>query len=404
MSNIISKWNVTTVPEEELRLRRSKVINVLQENNAMGMMFFSAQAIQYLTGGRLIPTERPMTFILKSDGQSAMMVPRLELEHAHHAAKCTDKIVCYPEYPTDKHPMKYLAELLAEMGLANAAILADSDGYGAHYGYRGPKVSDLCPQAKITLRPFLVEELMRIKTPYEQILIKESARWGNLAHALLQEYTVPGAKEVPVADRASCEASHIMLKTLGPDYIPGESTPASAGYRGQIGKNSYHPHAITNNATFKKGDTLVTGASANILSYGSELERVFFVGEPSQVQAEFYKHAVALQDVAFNLIKPGIKCSDVDKEVMRYFKENNLMEYWRHHTGHALGFGMHEAPFFDSADDTIIEKGMVFSVEPGLYVKDVGGFRLSDTVLVTDDGIEMVTYYPREIDRVICGE
>lgn len=69
------------------------------------------------------------------------------------------------------------------------------------------------------------------------------------------------------------------------------------------------------------------------------------------------------------------------------------MEYWRHHTGHALGLGKHEQPFFDEHDDTVLEENMVFSVEPGLYVKGLGGFRLSDTVRVTKTGIERITYY-----------
>jgi Xaa-Pro aminopeptidase len=126
-----------------------------------------------------------------------------------------------------------------------------------------------------------------------------------------------------------------------------------------------------------------------------------FIGEPAREMRSFYKHVTAMQDLAFSIIRPGIPCSLVDKEVTRYYEENGLMEYWRHHTGHALGLGKHEAPFFDSFDDTLIEPGMVFSVEPGLYVKNLGGFRLSDTVLVTGDGIERITYYPREIERNI---
>lgn len=93
----------------------------------------------------------------------------------------------------------------------------------------------------------------------------------------------------------------------------------------------------------------------------------------------------------------------MDKAVLKYYEDNDLMEYWRHHTGHSLGFSGHEMPFFDRADDTIIEPGMVFSVEPGLYVKGLGGFRMSDTVLITETGIERITYYPTQIDQIICS-
>jgi Xaa-Pro aminopeptidase len=73
------------------------------------------------------------------------------------------------------------------------------------------------------------------------------------------------------------------------------------------------------------------------------------------------------------------------------------MSYWRHHVGHALGTGIHEAPFFDIGDPTEIRPGMVFSVEPGVYVPGLAGFRHSDTILITEDGSEILTSYPRDL-------
>jgi Xaa-Pro aminopeptidase len=105
----------------------------------------------------------------------------------------------------------------------------------------------------------------------------------------------------------------------------------------------------------------------------------------------------ALQETAFDAIRPGARCSDVDKAVRTYFAQHDLFAYWRHHTGHAIGLRYHEGPFLDSGDDTEIQPGMVFTVEPGLYSPELGGFRHSDTVLVTGDGIEILTYYPRDL-------
>lgn len=402
MQNIITQWNLTDIPVSEIEMRRENVMKRITAHGCKAMICFSSGALFYLTGGALIPTERPMALILKEDGEAALLVPRLELEHAEEVAKKIDRIESYPEYPTEKHPMKYLAELLDSMGLSHETVAADSDGYGAYWGYRGPKLSSLCTDMEINLFPTLVEELKIIKSPFDQRVIRESARWGNLAHTLLQEYTKAGLKELDVVNRASDEATQIMLKTLGPDFKPAGGANAHAGYRGQIGPNSFLPHALTTNATFHRGDTLVTGASAALLGYNSELERVMFVGEPSKEQEYFYNHALEIQKVAYNTIRPGIPCSDVDKAVLKYYEEHDLMKYWRHHTGHSLGFAGHELPFFDRSDDTMIQQGMVFSVEPGLYVKGLGGFRLSDTVLVTENGIEKITYYPTEIDKVIC--
>jgi Xaa-Pro aminopeptidase len=92
----------------------------------------------------------------------------------------------------------------------------------------------------------------------------------------------------------------------------------------------------------------------------------------------------------------------VDRAVLDYFERHDLMPYWRHHTGHAIGIGIpnHAAPYLDVGDQTEIREGMVFSLEPGIYVPGLGGFRHSDTVLVTGAGAEDLTDYPRTLDAL----
>ena len=114
-----------------------------------------------------------------------------------------------------------------------------------------------------------------------------------------------------------------------------------------------------------------------------------------------FEHMKRAQEVAFAALRPGAACSHVDREVRKYYEENDLMRYWKHHSGHAIGLRYHEGPFLDSGDDTEIRPGMVFTVEPGLYSPELGGYRHSDTVLVSDVGIEMLTYYPRDLASLI---
>lgn len=83
-----------------------------------------------------------------------------------------------------------------------------------------------------------------------------------------------------------------------------------------------------------------------------------------------------------------------------YYVEHSLWDNWRHHVGHAIGMRYHEGPFLDCGDSTEIRPGMVFTVEPGLYAPSIGGFRHSDTVAVTDDGVEWLTYYPRDLESL----
>ncbi len=384
------------IPKSEYESRAARLLEYARSQSLGGSVLFDNFHILYFTGFNFIPTERPIAFAASAGGERVLLVPRLEVEHAQ-AEAYVDRVESYPEYPGNPHPMQAFADLVRRLGVAGI-IGADNDGYPWILGYQGPTLSSLTGSEVVNLNPW-VEHLMSIKSPAELVLIRESVKWGNLAHRLLQKYTRVGANEVEVSQRAGAEATQAMIDTLGSLYRSGSmwSDGAEAGYRGQIGRNAAIPHSLTTNATFLPGDVLVTGANAPVWGYNSEVERTMVVGEPSAEQTRFFEHMKAAQETAFDALKPGRKCSDVDRAVRAYFEKNDLMQYWRHHSGHAIGLRYHEGPFLDSGDDTVLEPGMVFTVEPGLYVPDLGGFRHSDTVLITDTGIDILTYYPRDL-------
>ncbi len=380
----------------EYQARTTRLLEYVKRENLAGVVLFDNYHITYFTGFIFIPTERPMAFAMTPQGERILFVPRLEVEHAKAEGQ-VERIESYQEYPGEPHPMNQFADILRRLEFRDL-IGADNDGYPWILGYQGPTLTSLINCEIANVNPF-IEHLMAIKGPAELELIRESVKWGNLAHRLLQKYTRVGANEVEVSMRASNESRLALIDTLGDLYRAGsmwEDGP-SAGYRGQIGRNAAIPHSLTTNATFLPGDVLVTGAGCPMWGYNSELERTMVVGEPSAEQKKFFEHMKALQETAFDALKPGAKCSDVDRAVRAYFDKHNLMPYWRHHSGHAIGLRYHEGPFLDSGDDTLLEPGMVFTVEPGLYVPDLGGFRHSDTVVVTNDGIDILTYYPREL-------
>ena len=134
--------------------------------------------------------------------------------------------------------------------------------------------------------------------------------------------------------------------------------------------------------------------------YNAELERAMVIGPPTEEMRRLFSHMLAAQETAFDALRPGVTCADVDNAVLDYFAANDLMPYWRQHVGHAIGLRDHEAPFLDTGDHTRVEEGMVFTIEPGVYSSEIGGFRHSDTVVVTADGIEILTDYPRDLDSL----
>jgi Xaa-Pro dipeptidase len=387
------------IQETEYRRRTSTLAEYARQQGLEGVILFDPAYVLYYVGFAFVPTERPMAFVLNADGEGGMLVPRLEREHAQ-ANALVQYVADYPEYPSETHPAQALRTLLAELGL-RGRFGSDHDGYPWLFGYRGPSLTELVGVTPEKATAF-IEDQMAIKSEAEIALIRESAKWGNLAHVLLQRYTRPGLTEVEVSQRATHEATLAMLDAIGPIYRPQNPfvEGASAGYRGQIGRNAAIPHSLTANIVFRGGDVLVTGATAPVWGYLSELERTMVIGEPSPEQRALFDHMVALQEIAFAAIKPGARCSDVDRAVRTYYGEHGLWEYWKHHVGHCIGLRYHEGPFLDIGDDTEIRPGMVFTVEPGLYAEGLGGFRHSDTVVVTVDGIEFLTYYPRDLESL----
>ncbi len=384
------------ISNDERRERATRLFDFVPDD-LDAVVLFDEQYVQYYAGFVYHPTERPIGLVVTRDGGRTLLLPRLEQEHA--AETCVvEGLLVYPEYPGEKHPMRILADHLRAQGVSRVGV--DHDGYPVVAGYCPYPLSSELPVELVSPQ---VDRQMSLKSEAELALIRESVYWGDVAHRLLQEYTRPGQTETAVVGRACRDATERMRVWRGGPYrklnrwIDG----ALAIYRGQIGPNSALPHALTNDATFAVGDTLVTGAAADAHGYLSELERTMFIGEPSAEQRRYFDHMLMLQEIAFEAIRPGVAAAEVDRAVQDYYLREGLTERWRHHVGHGLGQRIHESPFLDVGDDTVLEVGMVLSVEPGIYVPGLGGFRHSDTVLVTESGNERLTTYPRELGALV---
>jgi Xaa-Pro aminopeptidase len=385
------------IPESELGERRARLLERARRAGASGVVLFGPDYIRYFTNFWFLSNERPIVYAESGSSESVVFVPEFEVERTR-AETSFGRIESYPEYPGVEHPMHILARVLADVGIGGK-VAVDQDGYPGILGYRGPALSAAAGVEVVGVGD-TIERLMARKSAVEIELIRESGRWCAHAHRLLQDYTRPGVTEAEASLRASAETTLALLADRGDGGQLGSADGVKAGYRGQIGRRSSWAHAIAHNIEFRPGDLLVSETGAPILGYNAELERGMVIGPPSDRVKWLFESTVAAQQVAFDTLRAGLTCADVDRAVMRYLEDNHLLPYWRQHTGHAIGLRNHEAPFLDVGDETPIEAGMVFTIEPGLYDADIGGLRHSDTVVVTEDGIELLTDYPRDLDSL----
>ena len=392
----------TKLPPSEFSTRLDAIRGRLADTDADAAVWFDATSIEYLTGFHHIQTERPVVLAV-TDGRVEITVPRLEVERVQENPRI-DAVHHYFDYPGGD-PIRTAAAMLDERGVD--VVVADADGAPGVMGYEGPALSEFVEvetQAWVT-------RMRWEKTDAEVDLIRESAKWANLGHRYLADYTEAGAHPATVSQRASTEASRAMLDTLGDRYsvrVRG-SGPVNAGYIS--GEETALPHGHTPNERLSEGDVIVTGATANVDGYHSELERTMFVGDPSPDDAHYFEVMLEAQTIAIDALGPGVEIAYVDEQVNDYFEEQGVADLAQHHVGHNIGLGGHEPPYIDTgwADhcgsdhtemteaDATMAPGHVYTIEPGLYT-DEAGYRHSDTVAVTDTGTEMLTFYPRDLE------
>lgn len=391
-----------SISESEHKSRIERVRKYLHKRKLDALYLTNGTSMFYLTGYSFISTERPAALIIPLDGEITFIGPRLEEDHVPLETNLIKNVKTYVDYPGEKHPIEHFATFLKEMRLDKKRIGIDNRaGASGMWGYKGPTLAKKLPEVRFADASELVPNMRQVKSTTEIELMKESAKWANLAMTLLQEYTEEGLWDVDVALAATHETSVIMKKTLGFDYAPKRSiVPVSAHFRGQIGEMSAIPHSMSTKRTIKRGDVIIAEVGVDIGGYTCELERTMIVGSPTAKHERYFGAMLKAQEAAFSAMKPGNKISEVDKATIDVFKKAGLLHLTRHHSGHGLGLETHEPPWLDIGNEQPLQTGMILSCEPGIYEVGFAGFRHSDTVLVTEDEAQLLTYYPRDLNSL----
>jgi len=331
--------------------------------------------ITYLIGVHCELGERKALLVVPADGEPTLIVPRLEQEQlgANHSV---DNVLVYWE--KDAKPGRGWEDLLYQT-LGNATQIGidpktEIDVSIALAGYQW-QVSDL------------VERLRVIKSPAEIALTRRVADyWTEAMNAMLSvvkvgvtggELMVAGGTMSDIIFANEPEANWINTRII--QFF--QCAPASSS-----------PHHLSCRVDERLPDGPTTlNAIGAVCDYYAENERTILTGDYTAQHAELFDITHRAHQLALSLIKPGVPCAEVDCTVQDFFSKEGLAEHLRHRVGHGFGLLDQESPYTSEGSDDIFRPGMLTSVEPGLYVNGVGGFRHSDTVLVTEDGIEILT-------------
>lgn len=239
------------------------------------------------------------------------------------------------------------------------------------------------PNATPIFTPKTVGTLRARKTAKEFDLLKMNALIADGAQAAAAAAIKPGITEKQVAEAIK---NHFLSNGARPAFdIVGAS------------ENGAFPHHHTSDRILKEGDAIVVDLGGFRDGYPSDITRMVHIGEPSE---EYKKvHAIVEQAVqaALQAAKPGVKAKDVDAAARNVITEAGYGEYFTHRTGHGLGIEIHEPPYITASNDQILEEGMVFSIEPGIYLPNKFGVRLEEIVFLRADGPEILSDRPRDV-------
>ncbi len=164
----------------------------------------------------------------------------------------------------------------------------------------------------------------------------------------------------------------------------------------QAGANAASPHAGPGDDVIQPGATIVIDCGTVVNGYMSDITRTFSIGEMDAEMTQVYEVVRAANVAGRQAVKPGVPAQEVDRAARRVIEQAGYGEYFNHRTGHGLGLEVHEPPYIVEGNERILEPGMTFTVEPGIYLPGRGGVRIEDDVVVTADGGESLTTFPRE--------
>ncbi|WP_256839857.1 M24 family metallopeptidase [Ornithinimicrobium faecis] len=354
--------------------------------------------VAYLTGFFHHPGERPVAVLLHDSG-ATLLLPALEVEHAL-AQDTRAELVDYPEFPGVRPPFAALASAaprgLSRIGVPASISLARHRQVGAAFAGAELVETDLITRARY------------VKHPEELVLHQEAARITDLmlerGVALVREATTSGG-ELPTEAELAAYVGQVGADTMYAEHTGVVMTGLGflAGGLVYSGANSAKPHSLPSAHRLAPGETFMLSLGCAVGGRFVEGERTFILGEPSPEQERYYEAVRAAQQTGIDTIRPGITCAEANRLCLDVLREAGVGEHIRHRQGHGIGVGMHESPWLEDGDQTVLQQGFVVSNEPGIYVTGHAGYRVSDSMFVTADGARPLTSYPRSLDDIVLA-
>ncbi len=372
---------------DEYRLRLDALQSSLVQADLDLFIVSAFDSIYYLTGAGFEPLERPFFLLVRPRQAPILLVPKLEQEHMKKACNISEQdIQTYWDYP-------------AASGRGWPDRLHELIGDAKEIGVEPTLCQEIAVELKNhTLRiEALVERLRLIKSDTEIALIRRAARYADLGVQCLLGASYNGATVAEGLAQTRLVTTRIIREVDDWDPLTTKVTMAT-----WAAPRSAQPHSIPDLCDRLSDGPHVALVLTRVNGYAAENERTYFTALPSPEIKEAFTAMTQARRIALDKVRPGVPCREVDGAVNDFLKQEGYSgeEVRLHRTGHGFGLGNHEAPWVAEGSPDVLAENMVISIEPGIYLQGIGGFRHSDTVLISQDGWELLTHYPTDIESL----
>lgn len=360
--------------------RLQNLITWLRNNNIDSAFITLPSNIFYLSGFFTDPHERLLGLAVFQDTEPFLICPKMEVSEVKNA-DWSHEIIGYND--TDD-PWSFVQNRSTARIKSLQTLAIEKDHLSVN---RYEALQARFPQASFVPADALLNELRLIKDDEEIKLLKEACR-------LVDQAIEVGVKEI--------EEDKTELEIIAKIEYEVKKWGADMAFSPLVltGANAASPHGTPGKTKIKKGDFVLFDLGVIYKGYCSDITRTVAFGKISEEQEAIYQVVLEAQEAAIQAVKVGEPVKTLDQTARHIIHDKGYGNYFPHRLGHGLGISVHEYPSITETNDLKLEAGMVFTIEPGIYIEGVAGVRIEDDILVTDRGVEMLTNYQKSLQFI----
>ena len=358
--------------------RREALRKCMVERGVQKALIGKPQNIFYLTGININPYERFLGLLMDVESQSlTIILPSLD-KGAGKKNGLFEVLI-----NDNEHPVHKLVNLFGDSHQIGIEMAYFPMSLGDHIRKYSNKVELIDISSEI--------DCLRIYKDADEIeKICAAARISDLILGQAEKSIRPGRRE-----------KEILFELLeGMSEQPGVIIDSFI-IQVLSGDRSANPHGSAGDRKFQKGDPVTIDFGVNYEHYWSDCSRTFFVGKPDPRLEEIYKVVLEAQLAAIEKVRPGVLIKDIDITARQVIENAGFGKFFIHRTGHGIGIDIHEDPKVHGENEGILKAGMVFTIEPGIYIPQLGGVRIEDDIVVTENGYLIPNKYPKEFQDMV---